>query len=277
MKTIRISTVVIIALLISTASFAQRGRGYNNHYQSNHHYNNYHGYPRSTFSVNVGPRYNYRPSYRPYYNYSPAYRPIVRPVYRSPRPYIPYGPAFGFHLSVLPFGYSRIYVGPNPYYYNEGVYYRPYSNGGGYEVVEPPLNATVTKLPANAIVTVIDGQKYYQLGGTFYQEEIDENNKVSYRVVGTDGVINTESATNDEENMTTEENMNAPEENMPATEETAPAPAPAPILGSRYDELPAGSKVQVINQQKYFVSGGGVYYKEVIEGDKIRYEVTTVE
>ena len=33
----------------------------------------------------------------------------------------------------------------------------------------------------------------------------------------------------------------------------------------------------VINQQKYFVSTDGVYYKEVIEGDKIRYEVTTVE
>jgi len=41
--------------------------------------------------------------------------------------------------------------------------------------------------------------------------------------------------------------------------------------------LPADSRVQVINQQKYFASPGGVYYKEVIEGDKIRYEVTTVQ
>ena len=33
----------------------------------------------------------------------------------------------------------------------------------------------------------------------------------------------------------------------------------------------------VINQQKYFVSIDRVYYKEVIKGDKIRYEVTTIE
>ncbi len=255
MKNIKIGIVMTFSLLLSVGLSAQRGRGYSNHYQPSHHYNSY---PRSNISVNVGPRYGYgyRPSYRPNYRYSPVYRPIVRQVYRSPRPYIPFGPVFGFRLNVLPFGYSRIYVGSNPYYYNEGVYYRPYNNGG-YEVVEPPLNATVKKLPSNATVTVIDGLKYYQVGGTFYQEEIDENNKLSYRVVGTDGVINT-TGSGDEENITTNS------EDIPA-------------LGSRYDELPTDSKVQVINQQKYFVSAGGVYYKEVIEGDKVRYEVTNVQ
>ena len=251
MKNIKIGVVMIFTLLLSVGLYAQHGRGRNNY-----RYNSYYGNSRGYVSVNIGPRYHY-PSY---YNYRPApfYRPIMRPVYRSPRPYIPYGPSFGFRLNVLPFGYNRIYVGSDPYYYNEGVYYRPY-NSGGYEVVEPPLNATVNKLPSNATVTVVDGQKYYQVGGTFYQEEISENNKLSYRVVGTDGVLNTGDESQDDNG------------NLNATDEAVPA------LGSRYDELPADAKVQVINQQKYFVSTAGIYYKEVIEGDKVRYEVTTVD
>ncbi|MEP7238364.1 MAG: DUF6515 family protein [Ferruginibacter sp.] len=261
MKNIKISMVMIFALLLSVGSFAQRGRGHDNHYNPGNHYNN----QRSHVSINVGPRYNYRPgysyrpvyrpSYRPYYSYPQVYRPAYRPVYRRPA-YVHYGPVFGLRINVLPYGYNRINVGSNPYYYNDGVYYRNYNNGG-YEVVAPPLNATVSKLPSNATVTVIDGQKYYQVGGTFYQEEIAENNLLSYRVVGTDGVIDTQNANVDE-------NLNAYDQEIPA-------------IGSRYDELPAESKVQVINQQKYFISTGGIYYKEVIEGDKIRYEVTTVE
>jgi len=278
MKTIKISLIMAFALLLTVGVFAQRGRSNNNNrYRPNNHSN----YNRNHFSVTVGPRYNYRPSYRPAYRpyYRPVtrYRPVYRPVYRSPRAYVHYGPSFGFRLNVLPYGYSRFNVGTVPYYYNEGVYYRN-STSSGYEVVAPPLDATVSKLPSNATVTVIDGQKYYQVGGTFYQEEFDENNRMSYRVVGTDGVINT--AVDADANATYNDNANAiPEENLNAYNEVVPAPAPVvvPILGSRYDELPADSKVQLINQQKYFVSPGGIYYKEVIEGDKIRYEVTTVQ
>jgi hypothetical protein len=138
------------------------------------------------------------------------------------------------------------------------VYYRNYSNSS-YEVVAPPLNATVDRLPSNAAVTVIDGQKYYQVGGTFYQEEYTGTNKPSYRVVGTDGVIDTGNS-----NIADEQQLNATDQAVPT-------------IGSRYDELPTDSRVQIINQQKYFASPGGVYYKEVIEGDKLRYEVTTVQ
>lgn len=256
MKTIKISVIMLFTLLLSVGVFAQRGRGYNNNrYKPNKHYN----YNRSNVSVTFGSRYGYRPAYRPYYRPVTRYRPVYRPVYRSPRAYVHYGPSFGFRLNVLPYGYSRFNVGSVPYYYNEGVYYRN-STSSGYEVVAPPLDATVNKLPSNATVTVIDGQKYYQVGGTFYQEQFDENNRLSYRVVGTDGVINTIA----EENAVPEENLNAYDEAIPT-------------IGSRYDQLPADSKVQVINQQKYFISPGGLYYKEVIEGDRIRYEVTSVE
>lgn len=252
MKTIKISVIMVFTLLLSVGTFAQRGRWQNNHYKPSRHYN----YNRNHVSVNVGPRYNYRPNYQPYYRPVTRYRPIYRPVYRSSRTYAHFGPVFGVRVNVLPFGYSRIVVGSNPYYYNDGIYYRNYNNND-YEVVAPPLNATVNRLPANATVTVIDGQKYYEVGGTFYQEEFSENNKLSYRVVGTDGVINTDNASADE-------NLNAYDEAIPT-------------LGSRYDELPSESKVQIINQQKYLVSPSGIYYKEVIEGDKLRYEVTTVQ
>jgi hypothetical protein len=160
---------------------------------------------------------------------------------------------------VLPFGYSRIYAGGNPYYYHDGVYYRN-NNNSSYEVVAPPLNATVSRLPSNAALTVINGQKYYQVGGTFYQEEFSGTGKTSYRVVGTDGVVDT----GNNINASDEQQLNAYDQAIPT-------------IGSRYDELPADSRVQIINQQKYFASPGAVYYKEVIEGDKLRYEVTTVQ
>ena len=91
---------------------------------------------------------------------------------------------------MLPFGYDPFFIGNNPFYYYQGIYYRPYSSGG-YEIVAPPLGATVKHLPAGAKATVINGQKYYELGGTFYQEEITGKDKLEYVVVGTNGVINT--------------------------------------------------------------------------------------
>lgn len=261
MKKMKIAVILVFSLVLSVALFAQHGRGRNGNY-------NRYKQNRGNVSVTIGPRYNYRPNYRPYYRSAPRYRPVYRPVYRPlyrpvyRRPYTHYGPVFGIRVNVLPYGYSRIYAGTNPYYYNDGIYYRSYNNTSSYEVVAPPLNATVNKLPSNATVTVIDGQKYYQVGGTFYQEEISDNNRPVYRVVGTDGVLSTQSGM--EEQPVEESDLTAYDEAIPT-------------LGSRYDELPADTKVQVINQQKYLVSPAGVYYKEVVEGDKLRYEVTTVE
>lgn len=237
--------LTFIGLLLAGSLFAQRGRGY---YKSSKHYN----YNR--FAVAVRPGYNYRPYYRPV----PVYRPVTRPVFHSSRSYFHFGPVFGFRVNLLPSGFNRIYVGANPYYYNNGVYYRPYDRGG-YEVVAPPLNALVNNLPSNATVTIIDGQKYYQVGGTFYQEEITANNKLKYRVVGTDGVLNT-----GHEYMNDDEDLAVVDEAIPA-------------LGDRYEALPGDAKVQVINKKKYFVTTGGVYYKEIIENNQILFEVTTVE
>ncbi len=236
-----------MALIFSTAVNAQnRHHNYYNHnYYNSGHYS-HHNYPVRYSSPYRYPNYFSRPIYR-----SRNYYPFV---YRLPH-YNHYGPSFGFRLSILPFGYNTIYFGPSPYYYNDGIFYRPYSSGG-YEVTPPPIGATVPHLPTGAKLTMIDGQKYFELGGTFYQEEISSSNKVEYKVVGADGVLNTG----------TENQVGQTEENNPA-----------PITGSRVDQLPADSKVVVINRQKYYLSPDGVYYNEVIEGNTVKYEVSGVQ
>jgi len=151
------------------------------------------------------------------------------------------------------------------------VYYRPY-NGGGYEVTAPPLGATVKRLPSGAKVTVIDGVKYYELGGTFYQEEITEKNKLRYIVVGTDGVLNT-GAADDTNNDGAAPNTVTPDKNTVTPQKNATTKQ-LPEVGTRFDKLPEGSKTVVLKKEKYFVSPAGVYYQEVIDGNTVRYEVT---
>jgi len=253
-----------IFLSVSSTATAQRGRSYGNNRYGNNHYNNGRHYSsRPYVSVNIGRPYGY--GYHPYYN-----RPVYsyhRPVYRAPYSYVHFGPSFGLRLNVLPFGYYPFYYGGSQYYYNDGVYYRPYSNGG-YEVAAPPLGASVKRLPSGSKVTVIDGVKYYELGGTFYQEEINEKNKVTYKVVGTDGVLNTGSTEPAELNQ--DDAMVAPND-QPVI---IPNNTVAPAAGTRFDKLPEGSKTVVIKKEKYYVSPAGVYYQEVIDGNNIRYEVT---
>ena len=266
--------MLIVMLSFSAVVNAQRGRYNNNHSNHNRHYS--YNYQNSYRHVPVRITTSYR--YRPNYYYRTAYRPVYRPQYYRPAYRLPYyrhyGPAFGFRLSILPFGYSTVYVGRSPYYYNDGVYYRPYSNGG-YEVTPPPIGAEVSRLPAGAKVIAINGEKYYELGGSFYQEEISTDNRSTYRVVGTDGVLNT--GTGEQQYQPGAYNDNVapvitPNDN--AATVTTPKEYVAPVVGSRVDRLPVGSKVMLIDQQKYYLSAEGVYYQEVIEGNSVRYEVT---
>lgn len=61
------------------------------------------------------------------------------------------------------------YIGPNPYYYFNGIFYKPHANQ--YEVVAPPLGAVVNKLPSGSKVRVIDGQKYLNRVGPFIKKK----------------------------------------------------------------------------------------------------------
>ena len=264
-----------VLLLVSSGSIAQnRGGGRFNSFSSpdrvggNRNYSSsgsgYRGYNGGGYNRGYN---SYRPVYSPNYSYGygygqrynnyPSYH--YRPVYRSPYGYSHFGPSFGFRLSILPFGYYPFYLGINPYYYYQGVYYRPYTNGG-YEVIAPPLGATIKHLPSGAKATVINGQKYYELGGTFYKEQINAKNKLSYVVVGTDGVINT---------VDQDKQQDAPD----ATPNVVPDQAP-PQQGTLLNQLPANSKVVVIKQQKYYLAPSGIYYKEIIDANNnVSYEV----
>ena len=79
-----------------------------------------------------------RPSRR-----GPAYsRPYLEPRYR-PMPSYHYGNHyFGHRIHTLPYGYSLIRVGYRDYYYYDGIYYRPYWDGG-YYVCRPPLGTRI--------------------------------------------------------------------------------------------------------------------------------------
>lgn len=240
MKTKNYTFAIVILLtafsLFSIDSFAQRGhpsRGYR--YGRNH-------------SIRHYPQRNY------YHNQPYISIAFGGSHYRYQRGYYyrPYGvsfqaivPPFGIRIGSLPIGYRRVYVGPDPYYYYHGTYYRSYDNQ--YEVVAPPLGAVIDELPVGAKVAVIDGQKYYELNGTYYQEEITADSELQYIVVGTDGVLNT-------------------------TNTAAEVPA-EPRVGDRFDTLPADSKSVVINGEKMYLSPSGLYYKEVVEGNKIYYEI----
>jgi len=234
--------VLLVGVMISTDASAQR-RGYG-------------GYG--------GSRGYYRGPSRGYYNYHPvrsyAYnRPFLSVQfggypYRYQQGYFyrPYGsvfqvsvPPIGIRIGTLPYGYRRVYVGPDPYYFYNGIYYRSLPSNE-YEVVAPPLGATVAALPPGAKVTVIDGQKYYELDGTFYAEEITPDNKLQYTVVGTDGVLNTDGG---------------------QPEQTGPQ------MGDRVDNLPADAKSVVIQGEKFYTTPSGVYYKEVVDGNKVYYEI----
>lgn len=269
-----------VVLLFSSGLIAQNGRGGNsrgwgdrggvrsNNFFSRDRYNGnrnyvsavprYRGYNGGGYII-ASPMYRPNYGYSQRYNYYPNYR--YRPIYTSPYSYAHFGPSFGFRLSILPFGYYPFYLGSNPYYYYQGIYYRPY-NDGGYEVTAPPLGATVKHLPTGAKATIINGQKYYELGGTFYEEQIEANNKLRYVVVGTDGVINT-----------IEQDQN---QVKPDVQDNAPSALPEPPLsqGSNLNQLPTNSKVVLINEQKYYLAPSGIYYKEIIDANNsISYEV----
>ena len=239
-----------------------RGGGYGNigsRFSSPRNYvsitNNYRGYNSN--------RYNYGLNY----NYYPAYQ--YRSFYQSPYSYSHFGPSFGFRINILPFGYSPFYIGNDPFYYYQGIYYRPYINGG-YEVTAPPLGAVIKHLPTGFKVTILNGQKYFELGGTFYEEEISAKNKLQYRVVGINGVINTE-------DQAVERNLDTSDGKANVNDYTPSANATTDVQinqdGKKIDQLPANSKVVIINKQKLYLTPNGVYYQEIIDADnKLSYE-----
>ena len=76
----------------------------------------------------------------------------------------------GLTLRSLPVGYVQVSVGGTGYYYYDGVYFRP-TTDGTYIVVAPPVGAIVPQLPNGAQAIGLGSDTYYYGGGAFYLQQ----------------------------------------------------------------------------------------------------------
>lgn len=239
-------------------SSVPRSSNYNSNYRYRDNRNNY-NYNRNNYY-----RANY--VYRPVFMYGPTYRTIPRSsisIYFGGSPYYytngyyygyyggyyePIFPPFGLRITTLPFGYSRFYIGIDPFFYFNGIYYRQY-NDNSYEIVDAPMGATVSSLPKGAKSVVVNGEKLYELNGTYYKADRDAKGRDVYIVVGKNGEINN----------TTENLQNEPLSSLQN--------------GDVINDLPEGSKVVTINGEKLYVTPDETYLQQEINNGVVQYKV----
>jgi hypothetical protein len=75
-------------------------------------------------------------------------------------------PARGYVVQQLPPSAYVAHYGSHPYYYNYGVWYRPYR--GYYSVVAPPLGIVLPVLPPYYTTVWFGGIPYYYANDTYY-------------------------------------------------------------------------------------------------------------
>ena len=213
------------------AGFGGSAGGYHNASVQAHGFNGYH--TTTLASVHGVASYTAGGFYRPGFGY--------------------YGyPQLGFYLGVLPFGYYPFYWGDNLFYYNAGIFYAPY-DGGGYEVVTPPVGAAVPNIPDGAKAIQINGEQFYELNGVYYKAIVNDAGKTVYQVAGRDGVLNTDDnggvASNDS----------------------------APKVGDIVNELPDGCRKITLNGKKYFVSPNDIYYQTFVDQNgNVGYKIASI-
>ncbi|HEY6954568.1 MAG TPA: DUF6515 family protein [Flavisolibacter sp.] len=195
--------------------------------------------PRSFVSITFG-GYPYWYDGGCFYGYYGGYyQPVFAPI--------------GIHVSILPFGYFPIYVGPSMYYYYNGIYYRRFQDRNDeYEVVDAPMGAVVKSLPKGATKVVLNGEKLYEFDGTYYKEGTNNKNEVVYTVVGKNGVIN---------------NTDQQPQQQPA------ATSHAPQVGDEITALPDNSKQVTINGDVLYVTPDNLYLKAQTVDNTTTYKV----
>ncbi|MBV7532971.1 DUF6515 family protein [Chitinophaga sp. sic0106] len=176
-------------------------------------------------TVNRGyPGYYHYRGYRPYYRY--------------------YYPPVGFYVNTLPYGYFSLGTAFGPVYYYGGTYYSRSNNQQGYDVVDAPTGAMVPNLPDGAQEVTVDGNVYYDVNGTYYQEVMTDSGR-RYKVVG---------KSNSEPNNTYPDDQDAQPDELLA-------------------ELPEGTRSVKINNQEYWLSPDGMYYQYVESNGTSGYKV----
>ncbi|OJU27547.1 MAG: hypothetical protein BGN92_12325 [Sphingobacteriales bacterium 41-5] len=215
----------------------------------------------------------------------------------------------GSRVHSLPPGSRRVYYGGIPYYYRGNTYYRERERGDGYEVVEPPLGASLERLPMGAKRQVIDGQIYYEYRDNYYMADEDR-----YIIVGKGGRLSTDEARrqrsesrddrdyNDDYNRSGDRDYpnddtyrrpsrnsdgdvvvrNANDDydremsrnnNSPGHSNGDEVYSAGPQVGDRFENLPRNTKTINVGGQIQYESPFGTRYKEVIEDGKTVYEV----
>jgi hypothetical protein len=160
-----------------------------------------------------------------------------------------YYPWLGFSCGYLPWGYYPFWWGGAYFYYSDGLFYN-YENEQ-YTVVEPPVGASVNKLPSKAQSIVIDGQQYYEMNGVYYQPITKDDGTTAYEVVGKDGVLNTNGSG---------------------------AAAVTPHVGDVTETLPPGCRKVKLNGNTLYVSDDGIYYQETQDQNgKKAYKIVALE
>jgi hypothetical protein len=77
-----------------------------------------------------------------------------------------YYPSVGFYAASLPVAALAVGFGRDRFWFNSGVWYRPY--GGGYRVVLPPFGAVVPLLPPDYVTVRLGGLPYFYANGVYY-------------------------------------------------------------------------------------------------------------
>lgn len=86
-------------------------------------------------------------------------------VYSSQHRHDYYRP--GYKLRYLPHGSFRFHIGELDYFFFDGFFYRPYSDG--YFVVDAPIGAVVLSLPRLHFSFSLNGITYFRTGDTYYR------------------------------------------------------------------------------------------------------------
>ena len=173
-------------------------------------------------------------------------------------------PPFGISIGALPYGYWGFNFGGFPYYYHSGIYYR--QNENQYQVVQAPVGASVPKIPKDAKVVVVNNEKYFEYNGTYYKEYVKQDGTIWYLIAGLNGVLNTGTDEGATQNS-------AVENNTPAIAPVASTQVKQYNIGDIVDALPADCKSVIINNRKYFVANGNLFFEEFIENNTLKYKV----
>lgn len=179
---------------------------------------------RSNVGLGLGISYNRAFGYRPGYSY--------------------FGyPYAGFYLNTLPYGYYPFYMGASLFYYSDGIFYRPYDDGG-YVVTAPPVGAAIPQLPKGAKSIMIDNQQFFEYNGVYYKIILNDKGDKVFVVAGKDGVLNTDNGSANDD-----------------------AAVQAPRVGDIVTQLPDGVRKVTLNGKKYFVSADDIYYERVTDNN----------